>query len=50
MSEKLGAPAADSCRDPSLLMERYATALWLEEREVERLAAAIAKAFGGDEA
>lgn len=43
--EKLGLSIED-CPSFDILLERYAEALWLEEREIDRMAAAIAKAFG----
>lgn len=46
--EKLGDSLAEKCEKepPEFLIPYYAEALYLEEREIDRTAAAIAKAFG----
>jgi len=35
-------------QDFELFLEQYAEALWMEKRQVQAMASAVAKGFGGD--
>ena len=47
IDEQLGIDMS-GCDDMDALNERYAEALWLEERWIDRVAAGAVKAFNGD--